>query len=337
VTGSYVNDALGSNQRYLTYQAEVSTPVWLPGQGRATVAAGQAEVSSLDAEGEALHLSLARQVLDAASQAALAENARTAAGRRLQAAQVLAADLNRRFRVGEAAQSDALAADADVANAAVTLADAAAQLAAAQATLAALTGSTSVPSLSGGAVAVPGLDALRQVHPRLVAARRLVDAAQSSLRLTRLDTRDSPEIGVQGIHEKQGAATPYNTRFGVVVRFPFATQARNAPRIAAAEAQVTAAEVQQVQAERQVLAELQSAQGALEAARQGSAAATRAAGSLTIRRGQIERAWRAGEMPLIEVLRANAVAFDAELVRDKSRTVLQASQQRLQIAAGLLP
>jgi len=337
VTGTYINDKAGSNQNYITHQAELGTPVWLPGQGRATQDAARAEITSLGAEAKAAHLALALQVLDAATQASLGANSRDAARRRLQSSQALAADLARRFRIGEAAQSDALAADADAASASMTLADAQAQLAGAQASLTALTGQAAVPSLNGPEPPALRLDTVRTTHPRLVAARRVTEAAQSTMRLTRIESRDSPEVGIQGINEKQGNTSPWNTRFGLVVRFPFATEARNAPRLAAAQTQVTAAEVQLVQAERQVAAELQQAAATLDGARQGSAAAARAAGSLDIRRGQIERAWRAGEMPLIEVVRANALAFDAELARDKAHTLLLAAQQRVRIAGGVVP
>ncbi len=335
--GTYVNDKAGSNQYYVTHQAEIGTPVWLPGQGRATQDAARAEITSLSAEAEAAHLAVALQVLDAATQASISANTRDAARRRLQASQALAANLNRRFRIGEAAQSDALAADADAASAMVTLADAQAQFAGAQALLASLTGQPAVPSLMGPEPPLPKMDAVRDTHPRLIAARRVAEAAQSAMRLTRIESRNSPEVGIQGLNEKQGAASAWNTRFGLVVRFPFATEARNAPRLAAAQSQVTNAQVQLVQAERQVTSELQQSVATLAGARQGSAAATRAASSLATRRGQIERAWRAGEMPLIEVVRANALAFDAELARDKARTGLLAAQQRVRIAQGVVP
>jgi hypothetical protein len=76
---------------------------------------------------------------------------------------------------------------------------------------------------------------------------------------------------------------------------------------------------------------------AAEAAQRSQEAAARAAASLDLRRGKIERAWRAGEMPLVEVIRANAMAFDADLARDKAGTDLAASRLRARLAQGLLP
>jgi len=95
--------------------------------------------------------------------------------------------------------------------------------------------------------------------------------------------------------------------------------------------------VQLALARREVTTAIRQSQSALAGAERGRAAAERAAAGLERRRGQMERAWRAGEMPLIEVVRANAVAFDAAFARDKARTTLGAAQIRVQLAAGLLP
>ena len=337
--GTYVNDkVLGSNYNYLTAQAELGTPIWLPGEGTATQATAQADGAAVVAAIEAAHLALAAQVLDLASQAALAANARDVAARRLTTAQSLAGDLARRFRVGESSQSDALAASSDAATAVATLSSADAQLAAARAALAVVVGNDLLPRLD--APAPPSRvrhDAgTLSAHPRIVAAERAVAAAQASARLVEIGNRDSPEIGFQGINEKQ-PGTRWDTRFGVTFRLPFATEARNAPRRAAAEQAITQATVQLTLAQRDVLTGVRQAEAMLAGAERSSAAVERAAAELEKRRGQVERAWRVGEMPLIEVVRANALAFDAEYARDKARTDLCVARLRLRLAEGLLP
>ena len=339
-TGTYINDKiLGSNENYITTQGELGTPVWLPGEGTATQNAASADAATVAADADATHLALAVQVLGLAVQAAFAANERDVAQRRLATAEALAADLVHRFHVGESSESDALAADAEAAGDRVTLSAADAQLASAVAALAVVTGRDTVPRLAAPAprgVLGTGLAAAPATHPRIVAAERAVAAAQAKARLTRIENRDSPTVGVTGINEKQ-YGSPWDTRFGVVFRFPFATEARNAPLRAAAEAAVTQAEVQLVLAQREVLAAIRQAAAVLAGAERGSAAASRAADELDKRRGQVERAWRVGEMPLIEVVRANALAFDADLSRDKTRTELDAARQRLRLAEGLLP
>ncbi len=338
LNGTYFDDkALGSNYNYITTQIELGTPVWLPGEGTATQKTAQADSTAVVAEIEAAHLALAAQVLDLVAQATLAVNARDVAARRLATAAALAADLAGRLRVGESPQSDALAASADAAASVVTLSGAEAQLGVARAALAAVVGADFLPRLDmpGSTSQSKAADALA-THPRVAAAERAVAVAQASAKLVQIENRDNPEIAFDGINEKQ-PGTRWDTRFGVVVRFPFATEARNAPRRAAAELANTQAQVQLALARRDVLAGIRQAQALLAGAERANVAADRAAGELEKRRGQIERAWRMGEMPLIEVVRANALAYDAEYNRDKARTDLAAARLRLRLADGALP
>jgi len=190
--------------------------------------------------------------------------------------------------------------------------------------------------VSGASTPVGMTAAALARHPRIAAAERSLAAAQASARQVRIENRDAPEIGVQGINEKQPGSR-WDTRFGVVLRLPFATDTRNAPRRAAAEQATTQAAVQLALTRREVLAGVRQAEAVLAGAERGTVAAARAASELERRRGQIDRAWRMGEMPLVEVVRANAVAFDAGFARDKALTELSAARLRLQLAEGVLP
>lgn len=146
-TGTFIDDRAGSAQGYTTYQGEIGTPIWLPGEGTATADVAHADLARAVADVEAAHLAVAQQLLDAVLQAAQAENLQDVAKRRLRTSQSLAADLNHRQREGENAPADALAADADAASARVSLADADAQVEAARAGLAAITGIEETPRL----------------------------------------------------------------------------------------------------------------------------------------------------------------------------------------------
>lgn len=336
-TGSYINDnAFGSANDFITSQVEVSTPIWLPGEGTATQRAARAQGEAAGAETEAAHLALASQVLELTARATLAENERDVTAQRLASARSLAADAAHRFHVGEGAESDALAADAEAASARVALIDDDGRVASARAALGVVLGADAIPRLGPAAGQARSSPNAPLHHPRIEAATRSLLAAQANARLVRIGNRDDPEIGVQGINEKQ-PGSPWDTRFGVVLRFSFASEARNAPRIAAAAEQVAQAEVQLEQARRQVLLEMRQADALLHGAKQAEADADRAARDQDRRRGMIERAWRAGEMSLIEVVRADALAFDASLAQAKGRTVLDAARLRLTLAEGVLP
>lgn len=333
--GSHINDRIaGSNYNYVTSQIGLSTPVWLPGEGSATQNVAQADAASITASTEAAHLALAAQVVDLVRQATLAANARDVAARRLSASKALAGDLAKRFQLGESSQSDSLSASADAASATMALEADEAQLTVARLALAAVTGANTVPQLDKPGFRPAG--DLLAAHPRIVAAEQSLEAARANARLVRIADRDDPELGLQAINEKQ-PGTRWDTRVGVQMTFHFATEARNAPRRAAAEQLITQAEVQRALARREVMLAINQNQAVLSGAERSSMAASRAATELEKRRGQIERAWRVGEMSLIEVVRANTIAFDAAYARDKAQTELASARQRLRLAEGILP
>lgn len=334
-SGSYFNDKVaGSNYNYITSQVGVSTPLWLPGEGTATQNAARAESLAIDGQTALAHLSLAREVLRLAAEAVDATNALAIAQRRLATNRALAKTLASRFAVGESAQSDALAADAEAASAMLNVAQAEARLGLARVALAELTGSEAIPMLMPAAGLARAADG--NEHPQVVAAALQVEAARAQERLVYLQDRDDPELGVEGINEKQ-PGTRWDTRFGVTLKFHFATQARNAPRRAIAQESLTRATVQLELTRRQIAAQIAAARVVLVASERAVSAADRSAAELEKRRGQIERAWQLGEISFIELVRANALTYDAEAMRDKARVGSITAQLQMQIAEGLIP
>jgi len=331
------NDRIaGSNYNYITTQVGVSTPVWLPGEGTATQNAAQAERVAIEAQAAMAHLVLAADVLRLATSATDAANTRAIAARRLATSRALAGDLSRQFAVGEAAQSDALAAEADAANAAVTLAQAESQLGAAKVTLAEVTGSPAIPALVVPAGIMPaGMVALPEgEHPQLRAAMEQVQAAQAQQRLVYLQDRDDPEIGLQGINEKQ-PGTQWDTRRDGDVPLCYRDAQRAAPDGGAGGGDERGGSARDG-------ASPGRGGGGAEAGdagrgRAGERCRRAGGGGAGEAAGQIERAWRLGEMPFIELVRANALAFDAESARENARTGRAAAALQLRIAQGALP
>jgi cobalt-zinc-cadmium efflux system outer membrane protein len=339
MTGTFDNDKIaGSNENYITNQVLLATPVWLPGEGSATQRQAAADSAANDEAATAAHLAVARQVLDAALEATIAGGARDVAEKRRAAAHALYLDAVQRTQTGEAAEADMLAAQAEDALADAALRQAEARYAAALVPLSLLTGSDAVPRLDLPVAARPDVAEERILarHPQMAAAEAAVVSAREGERLTRIQDRDDPELGVQMTDDKQ-PGTRWDTRVGVVVRFSFATEARNAPRRAAAEADTTRAEVQLDRTRRGVLAELREARVMLQGAEDAASAASSAAAAQRKRLSMVQHAWRLGEAPLIELVRANGAAFDAQLEQVRSRTTLSAARLQLVLAEGDIP
>lgn len=72
IAGQYLDDHfIGSNVGYTTYQGSISVPLWLPGQGTATMRTALADEAVAKARIKVQHLLSAVRVLDLASNATL--------------------------------------------------------------------------------------------------------------------------------------------------------------------------------------------------------------------------------------------------------------------------
>ena len=334
--GEYDDDRAGSNDDFRTTRVELGTPVWLPGEGTATVGVGAAQGEAAAAERNATHLALARKVLDLTLHASLAIDRLQSTRSRLATDRAVARALRERFRVGENSESDALAADAAEAASASALEDVEASREEAQVSLTSLTGVETVPALGMGAPDPAPAEALLARHPSVVAAMLAVREAQAEARLVGIADRDDPELGLQVTNDKQ-PGSPWDTRVGIVFHIPFSSAARNAPLRAAAELKLTEARTRLTLVRRAVVAEAHDALLRLASAERLCATSGRAAADLDRRRVEIAHAWRLGEAPTIELIRADAVASDADLARDEAATRRDAARWRAELASGLLP
>ncbi|MBV1796382.1 TolC family protein [Siccirubricoccus sp. G192] len=334
VQGDATSDRFLSNQGFASLGLEIGTPVWLPGEGRATVRQAEAGIGELEARLGELRLAVAGLVRDAAGQVEEATLAGPPLERRAAAAGQLAAITEQRAQRGESPSADALLARGEALTAESALRDQRALLAQAQTRFAVITGLATAPSLAEDRSPPP-----RPVpeHPRLLAARRAVGTAQAALRLVEATPRDSPTIALQGRHEQSTYPERFDTRVGVVVRLPLATEARNRPRLAAAQAEVSRAEAQLALLQRELEIESRQARLGFEAAQAQLRLAEAGFRTLEQRRRQLEQAYAVGEMPLVEVIRARTAAFDSDLTRARARANQDRARARLNQALGVMP
>ena len=334
ITLSHSTDQMIQNNHQRSTELELSTPLWLPGEGTATEQVAQAELSRTDTQLALARLTVAGAVRGAVYKYAIAQREAEIAGRWVQTARSLAADVARRVRAGDAAAVDQDLAEGELATAQANARDRQAQVAAERIALLSLSGLATPPRTSAEQLA-PESDIRR--HPRLQVAERVIDVARAKLRLAGIATRDSPELGVFAARNRDTFNTQYDTILGLRLRIPFASEGRNAPRRAAALAEATAAQAEYAAAEREVRAELATAQGGL--------AATMAQAPLVERRlqaersalGRLQRSYNAGEIGFSDVLRARAALFDAEIAESTNRIKVQQARSRINQALGVVP
>ena len=329
------SDRFHANQGQREWEVEMAVPLWLPGQKAAQgaeAASGQAQVV---AQQHALRLQLAGELRTAWWTVAAARQTRTQAQQRVDTAQALLANVQRRYRTGELARIDANLAQREVLAAQGALADSDAALLLAEQSFHALTGTAAPQQLDPEPPAVR--DAPGQEHPLRAAASATLAQAQARVRSADTKRRASPELALRLVRDRGAAGQPYANTLGVKLTIPLSSEplVRQAQSAALAELAQAQAEIDQV--ERTLALDAALARRHLETTeRQWKQAQERLA--LDTDTLQLaEKAFALGETDLTALLRARSDALEAQALVGQQQVALAAARSRMHQALGVLP
>lgn len=332
--GGFATDGFNNARGGREAELSLATPLWLPGEGRASRRVADADLSRLTAQQQAQRLAVGGEVREALAAVALAGVERAGAEARLRDARTLEGDVARRVDGRDAAEAELLSARLDRMEAEIALGERRAALEGARLGFRSLTGlEPDGAALNEDVAPATG----RPIHPRIVDADHAVAVAEANRRLTALQVRESPEIGLLGRSSREAGNNFYDNRVGIQFRLPFATEARNAPRQATAEAELTEATAAAANVRRQV--ELQAARARIEldAVRGALATARQRAALLRQQRSLSEAAFRGGQVGLGDVIRVRALATEAEVAQGRAEVAVRQARSRVNQALGLLP
>lgn len=333
VTLRHVTDYLGRNAGRREYEAELGVPLWLPGQGTATTRAADALLARTDAEIAARRLAVTGEVRTALWQVALAERRADVARQRLKVARQLERDTQRTAKAGETSEADHQLARAEALTAAADVRDEELALEEARQAFRTLTGMAVPKATPEPQIGDPPLDR----HPALQAARLGVRSAQAQKQLVDLTTRDNPEVGLMARRERDAREERFGTIVGLSLRIPFSVDAVNAPKRAEAATELVRSEAEQATARRTIESEIRQAHLAHQAASERLSIARDRAAALKGRLSNVDRARSAGEISLVEFVRAQAASFEADLARATADVQVGAARARLNQSLGVLP
>jgi outer membrane protein, heavy metal efflux system len=315
----------------------VALPLWRPGARATAGQAAQAELDWSTAAEQAARLRVAGQVRQALGQLATLEAEHRVVALQSQLLARLAADVDRRVQAGDLAPADALAARAEWLAGQAQEAEVQQKLRAQQAEWQLLTG-LAVPAQMSATVPDPAaVSDLADTHPELQLAARAVERAQRRLALVQAQRGDGPEVGMSLRQERPGQGSATLNSVGVTLRLPFGTETHAQPRLAAALSEVDVALTQQQRTRDRLAAELDLARSQLQAAEAQARLEAQRAALLRERAGHVDKAFKAGESSLPELLRALGAAAQAEAASQRQQAHLRLAQSRLQQAQGLLP
>ena len=330
----YRTDQPNQNTGIRELEGVLSLPLWSPGTRDAAQALARAESAQFDSSLRAQRWRLAGEVREAYWQARLAATELDVARRKVDEAVVLAADVERRLKAGDLARSDLNQARVLEQLARAALAENRTRAYRAARAFGVLTGLNSLPVVTELAAASSlELDA----HPQLEAAGRTSATARAKLDQATNATRDPPEIEVGMRRERSAFGESYANSVIVGIKVPFGTDARNQPRITAANAELIEADAALILERRKLAGEIDIAAVELEQAREIETLAAerfRLAGDT---QALFAKAFTLGELDLFTRLRAENERFDAELALTRARIEAGRAISRSNQARGLLP
>lgn len=328
------SDRLNRNAGVREYEAGLAIPLWLPGQRERESAVAVAEQGLQRDALDSAKWKLAGDVRDLYWQARAAEAERAAALRRLDDAVALAADVERRLKAGDLARTDFNLARSAELGARSQANEAELRVARALLAFSAATGMAMLPA-AGEAVA-PNPPPLLE-HPALRQLDRVALAADARVRLATDIGRDNPELALAYRSERASSADAYAGTVTLGIRIPLATDARNQPKIAAANAEFIEARTAHARLKDQLQAELQAAQGELRQAEAALALASERQRLAAENDALLGKAFSLGEIDLATRLRTAAERHAADADAARSRLEAGRAVSRLNQALGVLP
>ena len=332
-TLTHRTDALTHDRGTREYVAELTLPIWLRGERGAALTAALTEDERIEAEITFRRLEVARRVregywmvVEGREKVAIAERRRATAATLLQ-------DVRGQAQSGQSGLLEPKLAEADVRDADAALAGRRAELKQAGIAFRVLTG-REPPAMFGekNAGRTTGTS-----HPRIALRGSVVQKAEADQTLVLTMDRERPEVGAFASNARDTSAEPNVTSLGVRMKIPFAYDAINRPKRAAAAADVVAAKEELALAEREVAGDVAQARAKLEGARQQlTALESRRAGLAEV--VQLTQAGqRAGQMPLNDLIRSRLQLFEADLARTTARVAVERARSDLNQAFGLEP
>lgn len=326
-------DALTNDRGTREYDAEFGIPLWLRGERGAALAAALTDGERIEAEIGARRLDVAKRVREAYWMVAEARDKVAVAERRRSTAAALAKTLRQQAEAGQVQLMETKLADADVRDAEASLASLRSELDQAKIAFGVLTGQDPPSHFrerdQGSASAAQ--------HPRVVLRRAATEKALADENLAWTVDRERPELSAFANNNTDTSAEPNVTSLGVRLRIPFAYEAVNAPKRAAAAAEVVAALEELALAEREVSGDAAQARARQKGARQQLTALAARQADLTAVVTLSEEAQRIGQVMFSEVIRARLQLFETELARVQARIAVERAHSDINQALGLEP
>lgn len=329
------NDAIGSSRGEREWEAEVELSVWLPGQRDARKIVASDTQAGLAAGREGLMLQIAGVLRDAVWDINMNKENVVLFEARYKAAQQLEDDVNHRYKAGELAKTDLMLMQNETLQSEMLLLKANAELKHAKHRYIVLTGFNEMPE--NVAESLSNLKELSDQHPLIKEVESKIELAKGERNLVATERRDNPQLTLSARSQRGAFDNAYNDSVGIKVRIPFDGEVRNAPLLAAAESNIAKNVADRDRLKLTMQTMFHEAEHSLSV--------TNAEIKLVSKQHQItqeslilaKKAFSLGETDLVSLMRAQALAYEAERAVASKKIQLQWDIARYNQAVGVLP
>lgn len=324
-----LNDRVGVRER----EFDLALPLLLPGQRAVREAFALRDAADANAALPAARLALAGELRTTVWNVAATRADTRIATERLNTARKLEADVLRRQQAGELSRTDLLLSKEETFAAKNALSETQTRERQALARLHLLTGLDNIPDDINESTFLSA----PSHHPRLTLAEASMERARADMQMVREDKRNPPELSVGVVQTRDAYTTPAHNTLRVGIRVPFGSEARNAPKLAAANSAWIKAEAELRQTMAEIAAEQSETQAALDNAESVSQTAQTRAALANERLALQEKAFSLGELSLTEFMRVRASVNEVRLELLRAKVALGAARAQLNQAKGILP
>ena len=334
LTIGHQNDTVGSGRGERKWQAEVELPVWRPNQRQNRLKVADAFKSNLITSQESLKLQVAGTLRDALWDIAFNDNNVALASNKLEVSQRLQADVEKRFKAGELAKTDAIFAQQETLRAEKEKLRAEAELMHARHRYFVLTGLREMPANIQEKQS--SLEDYSQ-SPIWLEAQSKLGLAETERQLATIESRDSVQVLINARRIQGGFDTTFNESVGLKIRIPFGGDARAATIKSASELNLGYALSEQETLRLALETAMHEAEHNLSVSQAELGIASKQFDMANESVRLAKKAFQLGETDLVSLLRVQAQTNEIERAFTSRQIQLQWDIARYNQAVGVLP
>lgn len=328
------NDAATSNRGEREWETDLELPIWLPGQRAAREALARDSALGLADAHATLNLMVAGMVRDTLWDIAMMTHQASLAKSRHQTALALLSDVEKRVKAGDLPKTDIMLTQNEAYQAETYLLRAEAEVKHAQYRYQLLTGLNVLPEHYSEKQANA---ILSDNHPALRDASKKILVADDERSLIKVERRENPTVSLNARSQRGPFDNQANESLGLKLRIPFETEAHSAPLVANAEMNYAKNQAEAQHLRYTLEAAFHEAEHNLEVTTAELAITTKQHANAQESLRLAKKAFALGETDLVNLLRVQASAYEAERAMKQRQIQLQWDTAHYNQAAGEMP